>query len=84
MRRKLRELNYDIHSEIKRKSKTIKIRNTNSIKLIPKIILDDAREKVKNNVQVYKKTNWVFAIVIIIICLILLYFLYKKLNHFWK
>jgi len=55
-----------------------------SIKLIPKIILDDAREKVKSNVRVYKKTNWVFAIVIIINWLILLYFLFKKLNHFWK
>ncbi|MDE3183135.1 MAG: hypothetical protein KGM16_06920 [Bacteroidota bacterium] len=57
MRRKLRELNYDVHSEIKRKSKTIKIRNIDSIKLIQKIILDDAREKVTKNEQVYKKNE---------------------------
>lgn len=55
-----------------------------SIKLIPTIVLNDAREMLKNNQLVYKKTNWVFAIAIIFIWLLLLFILYKKLNHFWQ
>lgn len=54
-----------------------------SIKLIPAIVLKDAREKVKNNPLIYKKTNWAFAIVIIIIWLALIFFLYKKLSQFF-
>ena len=55
-----------------------------SIKLIPTIVLNDAREKIKNNPQRYKKTNWLFAIVIIIIWIALAYLLYVQLRHFWK
>jgi uncharacterized membrane protein YkvA (DUF1232 family) len=57
---------------------------TLSIKLIPEIVLNDAREKVKNNPQRYKKSNWIFAIVIILIWISLAYLLYIKLKHLWK
>ncbi|MGN6541477.1 MAG: YkvA family protein [Ginsengibacter sp.] len=55
-----------------------------SIKLIPATVLNDAREKAKNTAQIYKKTNWGFAIVIIIIWLALIFFVYKKLLIFKK
>jgi len=38
-----------------------------SIKLIPETVLIDAREQLRNNPQRYKKNNWLFAIIIIII-----------------
>src|SRR3954464_4272720 len=38
-----------------------------SIKLIPQNVLNDAREKAINNSKQYKKTNWVFPIIIIAI-----------------
>ena len=44
-----------------------------SIKLIPQKILDEAREKLISNAQHYKKTNWIFAIIIIVIWLGLIY-----------
>ena len=50
-----------------------------SIKLIPKFILEDAREKLINNPLYYKKNNWLFAIVIIIIWLAALYLVYNCL-----
>ena len=51
-----------------------------SIKLIPPKILNEAREKLISNAQQYKKTNWIFAIIIIVIWLGLIFLLYKKLN----
>ena len=44
-----------------------------SIKLIPPTVLNDAREQLKNNPQQYKKNNWLFAALIIIIWLSILY-----------
>ena len=44
-----------------------------SIKLIPPTVLNDAREQLKNNPQRYKKNNWLFAALIIIIWLSILY-----------
>src|SRR6187549_3632467 len=44
-----------------------------SLKLIPQKILDEAREKLISNAQHYKKTNWIFAIIIIVIWLGLIY-----------
>ena len=44
-----------------------------SIKLIPQKILNEAREKLISNAQYYKKTNWIFAIIIIVIWLGLIY-----------
>jgi uncharacterized membrane protein YkvA (DUF1232 family) len=55
-----------------------------SLKLIPKSILFDARESVKNNSQKLKKTNWFFAIVIIIIWLLTLYFTYRFFKPSWQ
>ena len=53
-----------------------------SIKLIPETVLSDAREKLKNNPQRYKKTNWLFAIIIIIIWLSALYFAFVQVKRF--
>lgn len=55
-----------------------------SIKLIPEIVLNDAREQLKNNPQRYKKNNWVFAIVIILIWLSVLYFVFVQVKRLWK
>src|SRR6185369_16242117 len=33
-----------------------------SIKLIPKTVINDAREQIRNNPQRYKKNNWAFAL----------------------
>ncbi len=56
---------------------------TFSIKLIPKVVMLDAREVMQNNPQRYKKSNWLFAVIIIIIWLVLTYILYKQLKHQW-
>lgn len=55
-----------------------------SIKLIPELVLNDAREHLKNNPGRYKKNNWVFAIVIILIWLSVLYFVFVQVTRFWK
>lgn len=55
-----------------------------SIKLIPKFILDEAREKLKSNPLHYKKTNWLFAIIIIIIWMATLYLVFNQVKKFWK
>jgi uncharacterized membrane protein YkvA (DUF1232 family) len=53
---------------------------TLSIRMIPKIVLYEAREKIKNNPQQYKKNNWLFAIVIIIVWIFLIAFFIRKLS----
>ncbi len=55
-----------------------------SLKLIPAAVLLDARETVKNNPEALKKTNWFFAIVIILIWLALLFFTYRHFKYLWK
>lgn len=57
---------------------------TLSIKLIPESVLADAREKVKNNPQRYKKNNWVFAVVIVFIWIGLAYLLYSRFKQYWN
>ena len=52
-----------------------------SIKLIPAIVLNEARERLKANPQRYRKNNWVFAIVIILIWTAVIYLLFKELKH---
>jgi len=47
-----------------------------SIKLIPESVLNDARETIKSNPEQLKKTNRIFAILIIFIWLSVLYFTY--------
>ena len=50
-----------------------------SIKLIPKKILEEIRQQVKDNPQKLKKNNWIFAAIIIMIWLLFLYFIYSEL-----
>lgn len=54
-----------------------------SIKLIPSAILEDSREQLKNNPQHYKKNNWLFAVIIIVIWLLVLFLLYDQLKSWW-
>ena len=42
-----------------------------SIKLIPAIVLSDARKQVKNSPQRHNKNNWLFAFIIIIVWILL-------------
>lgn len=51
-----------------------------SIKLIPAIVLSDARESIKDNPLITKKNNWSFAVLIILVWLLLLYFFYRLFN----
>lgn len=55
-----------------------------SIKLIPGNVLYDAREQLKNNPQRYKKNNWLFAAIIIILWILILYTIFVQIKHFWK
>lgn len=55
-----------------------------SIKLIPAIVLSDARQRIKDNPSITKKSNWFFAALIIIVWLLLLYFTYRHFKHLWK
>lgn len=55
-----------------------------SIKTIPNFILDDAREELKKNLLQYKKTHWLFAIIIIIIWIATLYLVFNQVKKFWK
>lgn len=57
---------------------------TASIKLIPSIVLSDAREEVKNLSIRYKKNNWLFGCIIVAIWLILIFFLYRHFSYLWK
>jgi uncharacterized membrane protein YkvA (DUF1232 family) len=47
-----------------------------SIRLIPENVITDAREELKNNPQQFKKKNWVFAFIIVIIWIAALYYLF--------
>ncbi len=55
-----------------------------SIRLIPDEVLNNAREQLKNNPQRYKKNNWLFAVIIIIVWISALYFGYVYVKRFWK
>ncbi len=55
-----------------------------SLKLIPSIVLFDARESVKNNPETLRKTNWFFAILIILLWIVLLFFTYRHIKYLWK
>ncbi len=54
-----------------------------SIKLIPQNVLNEAREEAINNSQP-SKNNWLFAIIIILIWLGLIYIVFKQLKHVWS
>jgi uncharacterized membrane protein YkvA (DUF1232 family) len=53
---------------------------TLSIKLIPKNILEEARQKAKSEPRILKKTNWIVAFVIILLWLMILYFVFRRLS----
>ncbi len=55
-----------------------------SIKLIPEIVLKESRENLANNPLRYKKNNWIFACIIIIIWVLLFIFLYRRFSYLWK
>ena len=55
-----------------------------SIKLIPQTVLTEARQNVRDNPQKLKKSNWIFATVIVIIWLTLLYWVYRHFSYLWK
>jgi len=55
-----------------------------SIKLIPAIVLADARQHVKDNPRSVKKRNWFFAMLIIAVWLLLFYLAYKHFKYLWK
>lgn len=52
-----------------------------SIKLIPENVLNDAREQLKNNPQRYKKNNWLFAVIIMTIWLLVLYLVFMQVRR---
>lgn len=52
-----------------------------SIKLIPAIVLVDARQRIKDNPLITEKNNWYFAVLIILVWLLLLLFAYKLLSR---
>lgn len=55
-----------------------------SIKLIPATVLDEARQSINDNPEILKKNNWFFAILIIMVWLVLLYFSWKYAMRFKK
>lgn len=54
-----------------------------SIRLIPEAVLREAREQLKHNPQRYKKNNWLFAVVIVILWLLALYLVFTQVKRFW-
>ena len=54
---------------------------TLSIKLIPAIVITDARLEVTKNPQQLKKNNWLMATIIISIWIILLYLAYRHFGN---
>jgi uncharacterized membrane protein YkvA (DUF1232 family) len=49
-----------------------------SIKLIPETVLTDARDHLKSHPQQFKKNNWLFAALIVIIWIAVLYFVFVQ------
>lgn len=55
-----------------------------SIKLIPSAVLTQARQNAIRHPQKLKKSNWIFALFIISIWLVLFYGAYRHFNYLWK
>lgn len=55
-----------------------------SIKLIPQIVLIEARQKVIQNAAVLKKNSWLVATIIVATWILLIFFVYKIFRHFWQ
>ena len=56
---------------------------TASIKLLPKIVLSDARELAKTSLAAHKKKQWIFGGIIILIWLTLIFYMYRRLRYLW-
>ena len=54
---------------------------TLSLRIIPSVVLADARATVQANPAVLKKESWIAAMLIITIWLLLLYFTYQHFAH---
>jgi uncharacterized membrane protein YkvA (DUF1232 family) len=54
---------------------------TLSLRIVPPVVLADARATVQANPAVLKKGNWIAAMLIITIWLLLLYFTYRHFAH---
>ena len=52
-----------------------------SIKLIPAEVLIEARQKAVRNPEILKKNNWIFAVVIIAVWVLLIYLVYRNYGH---
>lgn len=55
-----------------------------SIRLIPEVVLNDAREQLKNNPPKFKKNNYLFAAIIILVWLLVLYVVFTKVKKPWN
>lgn len=55
-----------------------------SIKLIPASVLIEARQNIKDNPKKLKKSNWIFATIIIFIWLALFYMAYRHFSYLWN
>lgn len=51
-----------------------------SIKLIPEAVFNDARVRLENNPLIHKRSNWIFAVIIIFAWLLVMYLLLKKFD----
>jgi uncharacterized membrane protein YkvA (DUF1232 family) len=56
---------------------------TLSIRLIPKHVLAEARQHLTDNPQKLKKNNWIFASVIILIWLAIIFYLFNHFKYLW-
>jgi uncharacterized membrane protein YkvA (DUF1232 family) len=56
---------------------------TLSIRLLPKHVLAEARQHLTDNPQKLKKNNWIFAAVIILIWLAIIFYLFCHFKYLW-
>ena len=54
---------------------------TLAIKLIPSNVLAEAEQSIKDNPQILKKNNWIFALNIILIWLALFYIAFRQFSY---
>ncbi len=55
-----------------------------SLKLIPQKVLEDARVLLKKQSRLVRKKDWFFALIIVCIWTVLLFFLYKFIRHLFQ
>ncbi|MEI6946476.1 YkvA family protein [Paraflavisolibacter sp. H34] len=55
-----------------------------SLRLIPEIVVIEARERLKNAPRQYQKNNWIVGILIILMWLTVIYLVFEQARHFWK